>query len=245
MVVSVKGITVISKKASMTSAWQPIKQTHLSDQVYVQVRERILSRVIQIDQLIQVDEIAAELQVSRTPVLDAIKRLASEGLVEIKARRGTYVKGISEQDLHEIFQMREALELFAARHVIAGHRHAESVARMEEAMDSMSVETGSDTFHDHVAFTASDKAFHSTLIAACDNQRMSVAYDNLNIYLHVMRSHLYQDLLTPPKVHHEHAGILEGIKKKDYAIAERAITTHLADVRTRIAQNIRDNGGMI
>lgn len=229
----------------MDAGWIPIKQTHLSDQVHTQVRQRILSRAIKIDELIQVDEIAAELGVSRTPVLDAIKRLAVEGLVEIKARRGTFVKGISEHDLAEIFQMREALELFAVRHVLAGHHYDRTVANMAEAMQAMSVEAGNAAFEDHVAHTTADKAFHSALITACDNQRMTQAYENLNIYMHVMRSHLYKDLAAPPTVHDEHRLIFEGIKNKDVVAAETAIKHHLAEVHARIATNIRDNGGMI
>jgi DNA-binding GntR family transcriptional regulator len=211
----------------------------------VEVRERILSRAIQIDELINVDEVASELGVSRTPVLDAIKRLASEGLVEIKARRGTYVKGISEHDLNEIFQMREALELFAAKHVIEGHRHAESVAAMATAIEKMSVESGNEAFRDHIAFTVADKAFHGTLIVACDNQRMLSSYENLNIYMHIMRSHLYKDLVTPAEVHIEHLQIFEGVKNKDYAATADAIKLHLEDVRGRILNNIRENGGLI
>lgn len=229
----------------MQAGWVPIKQAHLSDQVHAQVRERILSRAIKIDELIQVDDIAAELGVSRTPVLDAIKRLANEGLVEIKARRGTYVKGISAQDLGEIFQMREALELFAVRHVIAGHRYDETIARMAQAMEAMSVEAPNAAFRDHVAFTAADKAFHSALILACDNQRLIRTYDNLNIYMHVMRSHLHKDLVAPHKVHHEHQAMFDAMQAKDVGAAERAIKTHLDDVYTRILANIEENGGLI
>lgn len=229
----------------MNKAWTPIQHTHLSDQVYAEVRERILSRVIEIDELINVDEVASELGVSRTPVLDAIKRLSSEGLVEIKARRGTYVKGISEHDLDEIFQMRQALELFAAKHVIEGHHHTESVARMAAAMEVMSVEAGNQAFKDHVAFTAADKTFHRTLIEACDNQRMLTSYENLSIYMHIMRSHLYKDLVTPAEVHVEHLQIFEGVKNKDYAATEYAIKLHLDDVYVRIRNNIRENGGLI
>ncbi len=229
----------------MNKAWTPIRHTHLSDQVYVQVRERILSRVIQIDELINVDEVAFELGVSRTPVLDAIKRLAGEGLVDIKARRGTYVKGISEHDLNEIFQMREALELFAAKQVINGHHHTQVVALMAAAMETMSAESGNEAFHDYVAFTVADKAFHGALIEACDNRRMVSSYDNLNIYMHIMRSHLYRDLVTPSQVHIEHLHIFEGIKNKDYAATEHAIKVHLDDVHGRILHNIRENGGLI
>jgi DNA-binding GntR family transcriptional regulator len=233
------------KDQAMNKVWTPIQHTHLADQVYDEVRERILSRVIKIDELINVDEVASELGVSRTPVLDAIKRLSAEGLVEIKARRGTYVKGISAHDLDEIFQMREALELFAAKHVIEGHEYEAVLEKMTAALSVMSVESGNDVFNDHAAFTAADKDFHGTLIAACHNQRLRNAYENLNIYMHIMRSHLYKDLTPPKDAHQEHIQIYEGIKNKDYAATEQAIKIHLKDVHGRILSNIQENGGLI
>lgn len=228
----------------MTSVWTPIRHTHLADQVYAEVRDRILSRAIQIDKLVNVEEISSELGVSRTPVLDAIKRLASEGLVEIKPRRGTYVKGISEQDLIEIFQMREVLELYAAKHIIAQEDNAAVIAQMQQALDEMRSEVAT-AQTDYKAYTAADKAFHTTLIGACQNQRMITAYDNLNIHLHIMRGHLHKSLVPPKVVDAEHSAMLLALKERDYPAAENTIKTHLQSAMKKMLDNIRDNGGYL
>ncbi|MDR5837051.1 GntR family transcriptional regulator [Caballeronia sp. LZ034LL] len=229
----------------MSRGFTPIQHTHLTDQVYDAVRERILSRAIKIDEQINVDEVALELQVSRTPVIDAIKRLASDGLVEVRARRGTFVKGITEQDAVEIFQVREALELYSARFVIHSPENPQVTKRMRALIDEMSGFMSDSEFKDYLAFSMADSAFHNTLIDACNNQRMKLSYENLNIYMHIMRSHYYRPLVPPKRVHTEHLAILKAVVSKDEAAAERAISQHLASTREKMINNIRNSGGVL
>jgi DNA-binding GntR family transcriptional regulator len=229
----------------MSSTWTPIQHTHLTDQVYAAVRDRILSRLIKIDEQVNVEEIAAELRVSRTPVVDAIKRLAAEGLVEVKARRGTYVRGISEHDLIEIFQIREALELFALRHAIESDVHDQVVKEMSTLLQAMGDSIDGDAFSDYSRFTMADRAFHTVMIDSCDNQRMKDSYENLNIHLHIMRSHFFEGLEPPKRVHADHTEILEALIARDYASAEKVVRNHLSSIRTKMIDNIRKAGGML
>jgi DNA-binding GntR family transcriptional regulator len=229
----------------MNRGFTPIQHTHLTDQVYDAVRARILSRAIKIDEQINVDEVALELQVSRTPVVDAIKRLASDGLVEVRARRGTFVRGITEKDAVEIFQVREALELYSARLAINSPENPGLTKQMRALIDEMSGYMSDGEFKDYLAFSMADSAFHNTLIDACENERMKSNYENLNIYMHIMRSHYYRPLVPPKRVHAEHLAILEAVVSKDLAAAERAISQHLASTREKMINNIRNSGGVL
>ncbi len=229
----------------MANSWTPIQHTHLTDLVYEAVRERILSRAIKIDEQVNVEEVAAELQVSRTPVVDAIKRLATEGLVEVRSRRGTFVRGITEHDLLEIFQIREALELFAVRHAIESEAHEAVVQEMEVLLKTMSEAISDNTFTDYSAFTRADRAFHSVMIDACDNKRMKDSYENLNVHLHIMRSHFFQGLEPPARVHADHTEILDAIRARDYLAAERIVRGHLASIQAKMLDNIRTAGGVL
>lgn len=229
----------------MSRVFAPIQHTHLSDQVYNAVRDRILSRVIKIDEQINVEEVAAELQVSRTPVVDAIKRLSADGLVEVRARRGTFVKGITEHDAVEIFQIREALELFAAGFVINSPDNAIVSAQMQALLEEMNGFMSDSDFKDYAAFSMADKAFHSAMIDACRNQRMKASYENLSIHLHIMRSYFFKPLDPPKRVHADHVEILEAIVAKDVVAAERGIRKHLSSIREKMIDNIRVNGGVL
>lgn len=229
----------------MSTSWTPIQHTHLTDQVYAAVRDRILSRSIKIDEQVNVEEIASELCVSRTPVVDAIKRLAAEGLVEVKARRGTYVRGITERDLLEIFQIREALELFSARHAIESDAHDQVVQEMQELLAKMGDAIVGNTFKDYSSFTIADRAFHSVMIDSCNNKRMKDAYENLNIHLHIMRSHFFEGLEPPQRIHADHTEILDAIVSRDYTCAEKIIRNHLGSIQTKMIENIRKAGGVL
>ena len=98
----------------MTSVYRPLDKTDLTEQTYRAIREKILTRVLRPGQKISADEVAHALSVSRTPVMDALKRLANDGLVEILPRRGTFVTEITAESVNELFAVRIMMELFAA-----------------------------------------------------------------------------------------------------------------------------------
>src|ERR1700728_190462 len=98
--------------------FERINHADLTDQTYEAIRGRILRRELKTGEQIPIDRVAADLGVSRTPVLDAIKRLSVEGLIGIRPRRGCFVLGLTIADIREIFGLREALETYAANCVI-------------------------------------------------------------------------------------------------------------------------------
>src|ERR1700689_5021022 len=117
--------------------FERINHADLTDQTYEAIRGRILRRELKTGEQIPIDRVAAELGVSRTPVLDAIKRLAVEGLIGIRPRRGCFVLGLSVVDIREIFGLREALETYAADLVIAERRHRELADELESLSQQM------------------------------------------------------------------------------------------------------------
>src|SRR6187431_3755003 len=86
----------------------------LNEQVYEELRRRILGREHGPGAKLSLHELAAELGVSRSPVHHALTRLVSEGLLSVKARRGYFVTPVTSQALLEGYEVRLALELHAA-----------------------------------------------------------------------------------------------------------------------------------
>src|SRR5882724_6390859 len=84
------------------------------DAVYGALREGILGHLFKPGERLHVDELSEKLGVSLTPVRNAIQQLATEGLVEIRPRSGTFVANLSVQDVEETFEIRCALECLAA-----------------------------------------------------------------------------------------------------------------------------------
>lgn len=229
----------------MPATWEPIQHTHLTERVYGQVRDRILSRAIKTDEQILVHEVAEELGVSRTPVVDAVKRLAAEGLVEIRARRGTFVRGLTETGVVEIFELREALETSAVRATIreaGGPALAGTLRHWFDVMAGMITDEG---FGDYLAFTAADHAFHAAIIASRGNGRINSIYENLRVHMHVARAHLFQSLEPSGRVHDDHGRILDAVAAEDAPTAEAALVSHLSAIRERMIANVRANNGSV
>src|SRR5437867_830283 len=87
----------------------------LNQQAYEEIRRRILEGEFQPSSPLSEHQLAATLQLSRTPVREAIKRLEKEGLVRSIPNRGTFIAELSAHDILEIYQIRERLESLAAR----------------------------------------------------------------------------------------------------------------------------------
>ncbi len=227
------------------AGWEPIQHMQLADRVYDEVRDSIISRAIKTDEQISVAQVAAELGVSRTPVLEAVKRLAAEGLVEVRARRGSFVRGLTEIDVREIFGLREALETFAVSKAIAGGRTKHLAEELDRQIAIMASLIEGDRFTDYMRFTAADQAFHAAIVGAEGNARIDAIYANLNVHMHIARAHLFRSLEPPHRVHADHLAIARAVKAGDADAAEAAIIDHLTAIQERMTANVRSNGGSI
>lgn len=107
-----------------------------SDMVTEILREAILDGVLKPHVWLREEELAQELAVSRTPVREALRRLAVEGLVTINAHQGAVVESLTLEDVLEIYVVRENLEGLAAR-LAAKHRSKESLEQLDEVLLEM------------------------------------------------------------------------------------------------------------
>ncbi len=231
-------------RAAPPRGFERIQHADLTEQTYTAIRKRILTRDLRTGEQIPVDAVAAMLGVSRTPVIDALKRLESEGLVEIRARRGCFVRGLTATDIREVFEIREAVELFSIRMAIRDGRHGALADTLEELVLRMTACTSGETFADYDQFIEWDRAFHVALVHASDNGRMKELYRNLHVHLHIMRVHYFRELESASHVNADHAAILSAIRAGDLTAAEHATSGHLAAICTRAITNLREGGSL-
>ena len=92
-----------------------VQHENLDEKIYATLRKLILERQFQPGERILVDHLAAEMGVSRTPILNALRRLSQEGVVEIFARRGIYVRRYEKAEMARLFAVREVLDGLATR----------------------------------------------------------------------------------------------------------------------------------
>ena len=225
------------------AGFERLAYADLSELTYDAIRRRILARELRTGEQIPVDRVAVELGVSRTPVIDALKRLAAEGLVEIKARRGCFVRELSATDIREIFEVREAIELFAIRYMIRRNLQASVVPALEEAQAEMARCMKGDVYTDYDRFIAWDQAFHRRIVDGAGNSRFSEAYRNLHVHLHIIRSHNFDVLRSATGVTADHHAIVEAIRTGDAPAAEQAACLHLTLVRDKMMANLEQDKG--
>jgi len=214
---------------------EPLSITSVVDQVYDAIRERIASGALPRGARIHQEDLADELGVSRTPVREALRRLAAEGLVEMRTNRGARVADVAGTDIRAAYEARLVVEPGAAR-LAAQRQLAAPLARMEAALaaqrrSARSVER---------SFEA-NREFHLALVAASGNefltqlaQRLWVARIGAAIYERQIEA---QERILLDVAEHER--ILAAIQAGDARTAESLTRRHLADAMKRSAVLLR------
>lgn len=153
-------------------------QSSLTQRAYILLQEKILSGELAPGSLVSESRLAKEMGISRTPVGEAIRQLAHEGYVRQVPRYGTIVRSIEPKDVEELYEMREALESFAAAKA-ARRITALELAQLDvlcSSIEKLAEESeGEDSQLDLAGlrrFLAADLTFHLLIVKAAGNQRI-------------------------------------------------------------------------
>lgn len=193
----------------------------LADAVVDAVRTGVAAGELVPDDTYSVYQLADLLGVSRSPVRDALLRLAEAGLVRIDRNRGFRVLTPSAHDIEEIIEIRLALEPGTARRVAeeaTDEQHAairDTLAAMDAALD------------DEESFWAADHALHDLLMRAGGNQRAATIIDRLRATTALLGPPTTTAGRTLREIRDEHEPIVTAILRRDGAGAERAMRHHL------------------
>jgi DNA-binding GntR family transcriptional regulator len=207
----------------------PKKQTQVSlnQKAYAEIRRRILNGELSAEAPLSEYQLAEELELSRTPVREAVKRLEREGLVQSIPNRGTFVAVLTARDISEIYQVREQLEGFAAR-IAAETMSDESIKKLEEEISILNTLASEGHL---IEIVASDIRLHKHIIASTQNSRLIELLGTLDDQMHRVRALFPQSSQWLDATLIEHASIVEAIKARDGEEAEKAMKTHLRSAR--------------
>lgn len=223
-----------------------IKTERVTDTVYQALKERIIERVFPAGSKINVDEVARLMNVSRTPVHEALSALAADGLVEVRPRRGTFVAEFTERDYAETLDLRRALELLAAEAACdnASDKDIEElgdlVARMNRAVTDAESVGEAARLHN-----AMNVEFHMRLVNLSDNRRLIAMYGDLRAHMKIARAHLDASdwLDRVPVETREHESIIEALKQRDVNALKLALDNHLRRSAASLIDDIRQSEG--
>ncbi|MCV2368827.1 GntR family transcriptional regulator [Roseateles oligotrophus] len=196
----------------------------LYQEVAERLRQQIFGRELEPGAWIDELKLCAELGISRTPLREALKVLAAEGLVTMKVRRGAYVTEMSERDVREAYQLLALLESDAAARVASGAEESE-LAELQLLHQALERQAG-----ERDAFFAANEQFHLRLLEIEGNR---------------WRQQIVTDLRRVMKLNRHHSLFKQG--RLDESLQEhRALMTALSQRRgedaARLMREHFDNG---
>lgn len=150
----------------------------LSDQVVSRLQRKILSGEIAIGSWLRHGAIAEEFGISRTPVREALRILAAQGIVTIDANRGARVNGQSSQDIREIGEVRAELEGLAAT-LACDRMDDEQLAEMTDSWQSFRTTLDEPTEQQAKAWVVANERFHSVIMESAGNPHLAATIRDL------------------------------------------------------------------
>jgi DNA-binding GntR family transcriptional regulator len=200
----------------------------LSDSVYQALLESIIARRLAPGTIVSEVALARQLKVSRTPVHDALRQLAKDGLVQQRANHRAVIATFSREDLRDIFDMRKLLEGEAAR-LAATRIDRPNLARLRVAADALAKGQKKPDWLERWADF--DEDFHATIAQSAGSPRL---YQDIVRYrlLHRAFNTLTTTVEVLQQALEEHVRILDALEKRDAKEAARQMVSHIQEWQT-------------
>lgn len=207
----------------------------LRDQTRDEIRQRIIDGRLSPGMRIVERELADELRVSRVPVREALRMLASEGFLENVPRRGVVVKRLTRRDVEELFDVRESLEVLATRRA-SERAGPEDLTRLRAILDRVdqAIEAG-----DAEAIGRGNEAFHDAIIDLADNGLLASMLEPLQGRLHW----LFRQNQNAEQLQREHRELFAAISAGDPDRAAAQALTHVQENRDLAMSLLFDEDG--
>ena len=208
---------------------QNLKQRALYEEVAELLRQRIFNRELAPGNWIDELKLAEEYGISRTPLREALKVLATEGLVTMKVRRGAYVTEINEKDLTDVYHLLSLLEADAAS-VVATQASEAQIKELQALHDSLEKAT-----QNRELFFEINEAFHMRLLEIANNRWRNQMVADLR---KVMKLNRHNSLLKSGRITEslsEHSAIMTALARRQGVEAAECMRTHFANGLTAAA----------
>jgi DNA-binding GntR family transcriptional regulator len=180
------------------------------------------------------NKLAEEMHVSRTPIREAIQKLAAEGFIKIAPNQTLIVTEVSLEDVKEVLQIRGVLEGLAAR-IAAKKITRQEIDELEEIVTQMGLYV---TKKDLTSYCQVDDEFHNLILNVCGNKWIIQIRDNLSNFIYRFR---IKSLSVPGRLKcsfEEHRKIMESLKKHNSEEADKLSQIHMENTIINILKNV-------
>ena len=208
-----------------------LAQRPLYEEVAELLRQRIFQRALEPGSWIDELKIAEEFGISRTPLREALKVLATEGLVTMKVRRGAYVTEVSQQDLRDVYHLLSLLESDAAAVVATKATDAElkELQALHKALEAAASPPKTAGKANTDQYFALNEQFHMRLLEIANNRWRDQMVADLR---KVMKLNRHNSLLKTGRIDEslaEHRAIMEAMAARDAALTAQRVQEHFAN----------------
>jgi DNA-binding GntR family transcriptional regulator len=206
---------------------------NLADAAHSRLSELILRNALLPGTPLSVPELSRRLEISRSPVREAVQRLVYDGLADYRGRSGTFVSSIDTNDFLDLLEVREVLEGLAAR-MAATRATDREIGKFAEIHDRLGRSEPT------TQLVELDMAFHRLIRQMARNPEISRPLARAQARAHLSMHSLWTGERNVESVRHEHAGIVAAIRARDPDRADQTARDHIAELRSRVLQESRD-----
>lgn len=213
----------------------------LRDVVFETLRDAIITQVLKPGERLMEIQLADEMGVSRTPVREAIRKLELEGLVVMVPRKGAYVAGVSMKDIHEVYEVRSALEMLAV--TLAAERITEEeLDALERQVLRESEEEDKEESSDLSNIVYIDSSFHDIIYQAAHNQRLVQFVNILQEQLQRFRAASLSRPGRSKTALEEHKKIVEALSERNGELAAQFAREHIENAENAMISQMEESG---
>ncbi|WP_316569468.1 GntR family transcriptional regulator [Neobacillus sp. YIM B06451] len=199
-----------------------------------ELRMRIISGMIENGATLSENKLAADFAVSRSPIRDALKVLASENIIQLE-RMGAVVLGLSEKEIEEIYDVRLLIETFVFERLVRTDVN-DLVKELSKIFEMMKVAI---KYHDADEFSYQDVLFHETIIRAVDHSYILMIWNNLkpvmeSLILLSMRMRFKEKYDDFERILKNHELYIKAIESKDRSLMIKSLHQNFDDVQGKV-----------
>jgi DNA-binding GntR family transcriptional regulator len=222
----------------MTAEIISIPRAALHEQVAQRLRQMLVENQIAPGAKLNERELAEVLQVSRTPLREAIKMLAAEGLVELLPNRGAIAVELTEDDVLATFEVMAGLEAMSGE--LAAQRITD--AELAEIRATHFEMMAAYTRRDLSAYYRLNSQIHRAINAAAKNKVLTATYNQVNARLQALRFRSNQDEAKWKQAMAEHDRMIDALGRRDPAAMRAVLAEHLDHKKDVVVEQLRAAG---
>lgn len=200
------------------------KKANYTDMAYEAIKKLIIDEEIRSGDVIAENQLAEYLNMSRTPIREAIRMLEAEGVLYAKQGLGTFLRTLTLKDIKDVFEVRESLEIIASRTSIRDITDKEVKELRAELLDLLERHNKGEII-DRLEFSRIDGKIHDLIVNSSENEYIKILMEQINFKVNRYRVISYKVSLDIEESTRQHLDLLDCIEERN----EEKFAVHIAE----------------